>query len=82
VNGVLARRGTEGPALGPGTGGGNHGLWPTRHEYGATVMLRGPGIKHKLIPTISMLEIGPTLAEILGVKLPNAKEKSLLSRLK
>ena len=82
VNGVMARRGTDGPAIGPGSGGGNHGLWPTRHDYGATFMLRGPGIKHKLIPTISMLEIGPTLAEILGVKLPNAKEKSLLSRLK
>lgn len=82
VNGVMARRGTDGPAIGPGSGGGNHGLWPTRRDYAATFMLRGPGIKHKVIPTISMLEIGPTLAEVLGVKLPNAKEKSLLGRLK
>lgn len=82
INGVMARRGTDGPAIVPGSGRGNHGLWPTRRDYAATFVLRGPGIKHKVIPAISMLEIGPTLAAILGVKLPGAKEKSLLSRLK
>ena len=62
----------------PGKGNGVHGLWPTRRDYRASFLLWGPGIAARRIPEISMLDEGPTLAEILGVKLEAAQGRSVL----
>lgn len=57
----------EGPPLSKGNGNGVHGLWPTRADYRASFLLWGPGIKPQRIPEISMLDIAPTFAGILGL---------------
>ena len=46
---------------------GVHGLWPGRPDYRASFILWGRGIKPARRPAISMLEIAPRLAAILGV---------------
>ncbi len=61
----------------PGRGNGVHGLWPTRRDYRASFLLWGPGVRAGVLPEISMLDIAPTLAEILGLTLPQAQGRSL-----
>jgi predicted AlkP superfamily pyrophosphatase or phosphodiesterase len=67
----------RGPAVGPGTHLGVHGLWPGRPNYRAVFILSGEGVRTVKLGEIDMLQIAPTLAEILGVKLPAAKSTSL-----
>ncbi len=55
---------------------GVHGLWPTREGYRAAFLITGPKIKHGRIPRISMLDIGPTFADILGLDLHVAEGTS------
>lgn len=47
--------------------GGDHGLWPNREDYMATMLLAGPGIKPGRRPKASMLTMAPRFAQILGV---------------
>jgi predicted AlkP superfamily pyrophosphatase or phosphodiesterase len=81
VHGVMAVKGTEGPAISQTGGRGDHGLWPTRQDYRASFVLWGPGIKPQVLPEIPMLDIAPTLADLLGVKLPRVEGKSLWDQL-
>ncbi|MEP6714602.1 MAG: ectonucleotide pyrophosphatase/phosphodiesterase [Terriglobia bacterium] len=67
----------HGPAVGPGTHLGVHGLWPERPNYRSIFILSGPGVRAVKLGEIDMLQIAPTLAEIVGVKLPAAKSASL-----
>lgn len=67
----------RGPALGPGQHLGVHGLWPTRPGYRSVFICRGPRIKAARLGEIDLLQIAPTLADIVAVKLPTAKAKSL-----
>ena len=71
-----------GPVVGPGDGRGHHGLWPTREDYRAAFLLWGPGIRTGEIPEISMLDLGPTFADILGLKLPRTQGESLWQRIR
>jgi predicted AlkP superfamily pyrophosphatase or phosphodiesterase len=58
---------------------GNHGYFPDHPEMRATFMIAGPGIpKGKSLGEIDMRAIAPTLAKIMGVSLPDAKQKPLL----
>ncbi|MDA1311846.1 MAG: alkaline phosphatase family protein [Acidobacteria bacterium] len=75
--GVLPLDDASGPAVGPGNGGGNHGLWPTRKDYRAALLVWGPWIDSGRLPETSMLDIAPTFADILGLELPNPRGKSL-----
>lgn len=70
-----------GPALAESQHFGVHGLWPTRADYRASFVLWGPGVKPQKLPEISMLDLAPTFAEILGVNLPGAQGRSLWPRL-
>ena len=74
---VAAKDDTGAGPVGLGDQQGHHGLWPTRPDYRASFVLWGPGIQPKVIPEISMLDIAPTLADILGVKLPEVEGQSL-----
>ncbi len=47
---------------------GNHGFWPTRHDYGSVFILYGPGIAHKDLGHIEMISIKDRLAAVLGVR--------------
>ena len=75
--GVAANDETGAGPAGLGDQLGHHGLWPTRSDYRASFVLWGPGVEPKVIPEISMLDIAPTLADILGVKLPDVEGQSL-----
>ena len=77
AEGVAAKGKNGTPPVGLGDQRGHHGLWPTRSDYRASFVVWGPGIAPKLIPEISMLDIAPTLADILGVKLPEIEGQSL-----
>jgi predicted AlkP superfamily pyrophosphatase or phosphodiesterase len=72
----------DGPALGKGSGAGVHGLWPTRADYRASFLLWGPGVRRRRLPQISMLDEGPTFAEILGVSLPGVEGRSIWSQVR
>ena len=79
--GVMPVDEDTGPVIGPGNNRGYHGLWPTRDDYRAAFLLWGPGIHTGEIPEISMLDIGPTFADILGLELPRTQGKSLLPQI-
>ncbi len=73
----LASDEDHGPGVGPGTHLGAHGFWPTRPNYRSVFILSGVGVRPVKLGEIDMLQIAPTLAEALGVKLPAAKSQSL-----
>lgn len=73
----VAKAQNRGPALGPGTHLAVSGLWPTRPGYRSVFVISGPGIPARHIGEIDLLQIAPTLADIIGVDLPQAKAKSL-----
>jgi predicted AlkP superfamily pyrophosphatase or phosphodiesterase len=59
-----------GPIVAPTTLRGVHGQAPDRHEVYACLLLRGPGIRAGArIPTVRLLDIAPTIAQILGLDL-------------
>ena len=67
----------RGPPVGPGTHLGVHAFWPTRPGYRSIFIMAGPGVRPVKLGEIEMLQIAPTLADIVGVKLPAAKSNSL-----
>jgi hypothetical protein len=67
----------KGPALGPGSHMGVNGLWPTRPGYRSVFVISGEGIAPRKLGEIDLLQVAPTLADAIGVKLPAAKAKSL-----
>jgi len=57
---------------------GTHGYFPTHPEMRATFMIDGPGVPKKgSIGEIDMRRIAPTVAKILDVSLPTAKQRPL-----
>jgi predicted AlkP superfamily pyrophosphatase or phosphodiesterase len=73
----VATEDNVGPALGPGSHLGVEGLWPSRPGYRSVFAIAGEGIRPKNLGEIDLLQIAPTLADVIGVKLPRAKEPSL-----
>jgi hypothetical protein len=67
----------HGPALGPGTHQGISGLWPTRPGYRSVFVLSGEGVPARRVGEIDLLQMAPTLADVIGIELPQAKQKSL-----
>ncbi|MBK9166235.1 MAG: alkaline phosphatase family protein [Bryobacterales bacterium] len=70
-----------GPLVAPGNGRGRHGLWPTRPDYRASFVVWGRGVRQTKLGEISMLDVAPTLADILKVPLPAAQRPSLWPRI-
>jgi hypothetical protein len=73
----VARPEESGPALGPGSHLGVDGLWPGRPGYRSVFLVAGEGIPAAKLGEIDLLQIAPTLADALGVRLPEAKGKSI-----
>ncbi|HWE05220.1 MAG TPA: alkaline phosphatase family protein [Rhizomicrobium sp.] len=73
----VARDEERGSAVGTGPHAGVCDFWPTHVNYRSLLILNGTGIKPTKLGEVDMLQIAPTLAEILGVKLPLAKSTSL-----
>ena len=67
----------RGSGVGTGPHAGTHGFWPTRPNYRSILILNGAGVKSVKLGEIDMLQIAPTLADIIGVRLPAAKSQSL-----
>jgi hypothetical protein len=67
----------RGAALGPGTHLGVSGFWPTRPGYRSVLVISGQGVPARRLGEIDLLQIAPTLADVIGVALPQAKQKSL-----
>ena len=55
------------PYLTPPAEKGNHGFWPTRHDYGSVFLLSGPDVPHKDLGRIDMISIESRLADVLGL---------------
>lgn len=80
--GYIAKDDARGSAV---SGGGHRGiddLWPAHDSSRAVFIVSGPGIRHARLGEISMLDVAPTLAEILGVRLPRVRGVSVLNRVK
>jgi Type I phosphodiesterase / nucleotide pyrophosphatase len=75
--GYIAVDGTDGPGVGPGNHRGVTGLWPGRPNYRSVFVVSGSGVHVARLGEISCLQIAPTLASIVGVSLPDAKQPSL-----
>jgi Type I phosphodiesterase / nucleotide pyrophosphatase len=74
--GYVASNSASGKAVGPGTHKGVPDAWGAR----AAFVLSGEGVKPGKVGEISMLDIAPAFADILGVRLPGARGKSLLPK--
>ncbi len=62
----------------PGDHKGNHGFWPLFPEMHSSFFVMGQGVaKGRDLGMIDMRQIAPTVAQILGVTLPTAKEPKL-----
>ncbi len=73
----VAIQDSAGPALGPGSHLGVGGLWPSRPGYRSVFAIAGEGIRPRKLGEIDLLQIAPTLADVIGVKLPRANRPSL-----
>ncbi len=66
------------PLVTPGTNGGMHGYPPDRAEMRSSFFLVGPAAGHgKAISQTDMRSIAPTLARLMGAKLPDAEMPAL-----
>jgi hypothetical protein len=52
-------------------------MWPNRPGYRSVFVMAGEGIRPLKLGEIEMLQIAPTLGDVVGVKLPAAKAASL-----
>ena len=58
---------------------GSHGYLASDPELDAIFIASGYGVKHGVtLDRVSSIDVAPTIAEFLGVKLPKAKGKALL----
>ncbi len=75
--GYIPSDSATGRAVGPGSHKGVDSQWPHRPDFRATFVLSGQGIKPGNIGEISILDIAPTLADSIDVRLPGARGRSL-----
>lgn len=72
----------KGAPVSQGSHQGVHTFWPTHPGYRSIFVVAGPGIaKGRRLGEVDLLDVAPTLADLLGLKLPQAKRKSLLPAL-
>jgi predicted AlkP superfamily pyrophosphatase or phosphodiesterase len=64
----------QGPALGPGTRRGVTGFWPMSPGYRSVFVLSGEGVPARRLGEIDLLQIAPTLAEAMGLELPQGRK--------
>jgi predicted AlkP superfamily pyrophosphatase or phosphodiesterase len=69
----------SGDLVTPSAEKGSHGYWPDLPAMNSVFFLLGPGVPHShSLGQIDMLQIAPTLAKILAVRLPAAKSPPVL----
>jgi predicted AlkP superfamily pyrophosphatase or phosphodiesterase len=68
----------RGPLLTAGGSKGTHGYLPARLEMHAAFFAKGRGVAAgRALGVVDMRQIAPTLAKLLGVELPSARERAL-----
>jgi predicted AlkP superfamily pyrophosphatase or phosphodiesterase len=77
--GYAAGAATSGPLVVPQTTvHGGHGYWPLYPEMHSSFFVLGDGVAHgRDLGIIDMRQIAPTVAKILGAKMPSAKQPPL-----
>ena len=79
---VLALEAADDYQFGPGCAGdyatppaytATHGFDPNRPEMRASLVILGPGIAHGKIQNARLIDIAPTIAEWLGLSMPNVE---------
>lgn len=66
------------PEIKPGESVATHGFAEDRADMQASLLLRGPGIGHRLLEGVSLVDVAPTAAAWLGIELPGVEGQSLL----
>ncbi|MEW6207079.1 MAG: ectonucleotide pyrophosphatase/phosphodiesterase [Acidobacteriota bacterium] len=66
------------PVAQSGRPGGTHGYFPELKEMDASFLIAGPGIAPKNLGRIRMIDIAPTLAGLMKVKLPTADGRNVI----
>jgi predicted AlkP superfamily pyrophosphatase or phosphodiesterase len=46
---------------------GEHGFWPTRHDYRSVFVAHGPGVRPGPLPELQMIDLKDRLAALLGI---------------
>jgi hypothetical protein len=76
--GYTAGTATSGPLITPSAVRGMHGYLNDLPDMRATFLIAGPGVPAgRAVGTIDMRDVAPTLAAILGVRLPAAEGRDL-----
>lgn len=63
------------PVAKPSTYKGMHGYLPSDPAMRSTLIVAGPGIAHRDLGIVDMRAVAPSIARVLGVKLPDAEAK-------
>jgi len=71
--------GVTGDATGPAITPGIHGFPPDREMMNASLLLTGPGVAPGKIDGARMIDIGPTVAQWLGLRLDDAEGKPFMN---
>ena len=66
------------PVTQAGRPGGTHGYFPELKEMDASFFIAGPGIAPGNLGRIRMIDIAPTLARLMKVKLPTAEGRNVI----
>lgn len=69
------------PMIAPSTSKGQHGWGPDMPEMAATFVLWGDGVRPGSIGDVDMIDVGPTIASLLGLTLPAAEGHPLVRAL-
>jgi predicted AlkP superfamily pyrophosphatase or phosphodiesterase len=70
--------GVSGESIGPAPGPGLHGFPPDREIMNASLILNGPGVPTGKIEGARLVDIAPTVARWLGLRLENVEGKPLV----
>ena len=73
---VVASQETRGAAYGAGSHKGVHPFWPTHTDFRSVFVIAGPGISHRTLGPVDLVDVAPTLSEAIG--LPPGKRRSVL----
>src|SRR5437879_13554025 len=69
--------GTNGDAISPATGAGEDGYLPERQEMRTSMLVYGAAIGRGKIKGARLIDVGPSVARWLGLKLEQAAGKRL-----
>jgi len=76
--GFSAEGGDDGPWITPSQGRGAHGYPPGLKNMDAAFAAVGPGIPHLRLPRAHIVDVAPTVAALLGLRMANVEGTNIL----